>query len=231
MMTQQIKEELLKLEDKKYKEFHSNLCPGENKTKNMIGIRVPVLRNYAKELVKKYEVKELLKQIDDEYYEEIMLQGMIIGFSKENFIEIQKYIEEFIPKIDNWAVCDTFCAGLKITKQYKDEMWKLLQKYLKFDKEFEIRFGVVMILDYYIEEQYLENNFNIFDSITNSEYYVQMGIAWAISVALIKFYDQTVKYLKTCKLDKFTYNKAIQKAIESYRITDEQKEYLRKMKR
>ena len=227
-MKQKIKEKLLELADPKYKEFHSGLCPG---TDNIIGVRVPVLRNYAKELAKEYQINELLKQIDNQYYEEIMLQGMLIGLAKQDFKTIQKQIEEFVPKIDNWAVCDVFCAGLKVTKKKKEEMWHFIQKYLLSDQEFEIRFAVVMILDYYIEEDYLEKDFKIFDAITSQAYYVQMAVAWAISIALIKFYDKTIKYLENAKLDNFTYNKALQKAIESYRITDDRKEKLRQMKK
>ena len=99
------------------------------------------------------------------------------------------------------------------------------------DKEFEIRFGIVIILDYYIDEEYLDKNFEIFQKIKNDNYYVKMAIAWAISICLIKYYDRTIKYLEKAKLDNWTYNKSIQKAIESYRISDEQKEYLRKMKK
>ena len=230
-MKQKIKEELKKLADETYRKFHKGLCPG---TENILGIRVPVLRDYAKKLSKKYEIHELLNHIDNEYYEEIMLQGMLIGLekAKDNDIEnILKDIEEFVPKIDNWAVCDTFCVGLKITKKHGKEMWDFLQKYVTSDKEFEIRFGVVMILDYYITEAYLEKDFAIFDYIKSDQYYVQMAVAWAISICLIKFYDKTLEYLKQAKLDKFTYNKAIQKAIESYRISDEQKTELRKMKK
>ena len=145
--------------------------------------------------------------------------------------KVKKHIEEFIPKIDNWAVCDVFCAGLKITKKNKEEMWDFIQKYLKTDKEFEIRFAIVMILDFYIEEEYLQKNFKIFDNINSQDYYVQMAVAWAISICLIKFYDETIKYLSNANLDTFTYNKALQKAIESYRITDENKEKLRQMKK
>lgn len=227
-MKQKIKERLFELADQKYKEFHSGLCPGTN---NIIGVRVPILRNYAKELAKEYEIEKLLKQINNQYYEEIMLQGMLIGLAREDIKTIQKQIEDFVPKIDNWAICDVFCAGLKITKKYKEEMWDFIQTYIKSEKEFEIRFGVVMILDYYIEDDYLEKNFEIFDSIESQEYYVQMAVAWAISICLIKFYDETVKYLEMANLDKFTYNKALQKAIESYRMTDKQKNILRKMKK
>lgn len=227
-MKQKIKQELLEWKDEKYKEFHSGLCPG---TDNIIGIRVPVLRNYAKELAKEYEIKELLEQIDHQYYEEIMLQGMLIGLEKEDIKTVKKHIEEFVPKIDNWAVCDVFCAGLKITKKYKKEMWEFLQKYLTSNQEFEIRFAVVMILDFYIEEDYIKKDLEIFENITNQAYYVQMAVAWAISICLIKFYDKTIKFLKSANLDKFTYNKALQKAIESYRITEEKKEILRNMKK
>lgn len=210
---------------------------------NILGVRVPILRDYAKKLAKEYEIHDLLTSIDNEYYEEIMLQGMLIGLENDkdknkvknkdirNIKHILKDIEEFVPKIDNWAVCDGFCTGLKITKKHKKEMWDFLQKYVTSDKEFEIRFGIVMILDYYITEEYLEKNFDIFDDIKSDRYYVQMAVAWAISICLIKFYDKTIEYLKHAKIDKFTYNKALQKAIESYRITDEQKAELRKMKK
>lgn len=227
-MKEDIKQELFKLADNKYKEFHRSLCPGTN---NIVGVRVPVLREYAKRLAKEYNISDLLEKIDNEYYEEIMLQGMLIGLEKVDFETLQKHIEDFVPKIDNWAVCDVFCGGLKLTKKYKKEMWEFIQKYLKSNKEFEIRFGIVMILGYYIDEEYLERDFGIFDFINSNEYYVQMAIAWAISVCLVKFYDKTINYLKTASLDKFTYNKALQKGIESYRITDKQKENLRKMKK
>ena len=230
-MKEKIKKELKQLADEKYKEFHKGLCPG---TENILGIRVPILRDYARKLSKEYEIHELLNNIDDEYYEEIMLQGMLIGLEKEKDKDIEnilKDIEEFVPKIDNWAVCDVFCAGLKITKKHLKEMWDFLQKYVISDKEFEIRFGVVMILDYYIREEYLEKNFDIFDHIKSDQYYVQMAVAWAISICFIKFYDRTIEYLKQAKIDKFTYNKALQKAIESYRISDEEKAQLKKMKK
>ncbi len=227
-MKNEIREKLFELADEKYKQFHSGLCPGVD---NIIGVRVPILRNYAKELLKENKLSKLINEIDDKYYEEIMLKGMLIGLAKkENPDTILNYIREFIPKIDNWAVCDVFCAGLKITNKYKKEMWEFIQNYLKAEKEFEIRFGIVMILDYYIDEDYLYKDFKIFDSITSKDYYVQMAVAWAISICLIKFYDETIEYLRKSKLDTFTFNKALQKAIESYRINDEQKEFLKNMK-
>ena len=228
-MEQEIKEKLLELSDPKYKEFHGGLCPG---TENIIGVRVPVLRKYAQELFKEKDWKQTIEEIDNEYYEEIMLQGMLIGQAKnEDINTILKYVEKYVPKIDNWAICDVFCAGLKITKKYKKEMWNFIQKYLKSDKEFEIRFAVVIILDYYIDKEHLKEDFKIFDDIKHDGYYVKMAVAWAISVCLIKYYEDTIEYLKTSKIDNWTYNKAIQKAIESYRISDNQKKFLRKLKK
>lgn len=230
-MKEEIKKQLKQLSDSKYKEFHSNLCPG---TDNILGVRVPVLRKYAKELAKKYPVEKLLKNIDNEYYEEIMLQGMIIGLDKKaNIKMILEYIEEFIPKIYNWAICDVFCAGLKIVNKYPKEIWKFISKYLESEKEFELRFAIVIILDYYINEEYIDKDLKVLNSIHSDKYYVQMAVAWAISICLIKFYDKTVSYLQdeNCFLDKFTYNKSIQKAIESYRITNEQKVFLRSLKK
>lgn len=225
-----VKEELKLLIDEEYRKFHSNLCPGID---NILGIRLPVLRKYAKELISKYDIKDLICNIDDEYYEEIMIKGMLIGLGKNlNWEEGKGYIEEFVPKIDNWAICDTFCAGLKISNKYRKEMWNLINKYLNSKKEFEVRFAVVMILNYYIDSEYLLKNFEIFNNIKLDKYYVKMAVAWAISICLIKYYDETIKYLqKNLELDNWTYNKSIQKAIESYRITDVQKEELRKMKR
>ncbi len=228
MMKQKIKEKLLELADSHYKEFQIKLCPG---TENILGVRVPVLRKYAKELAKENEIQELINQIDNQYYEEIMLQGMLIGLEKKDINIVEKQIEEFVPKIDNWAVCDVFCSGLKITKKYKSEMWKFIQKYKKSQKEFENRFFVVMMLSFYIEDEYLQEDLKILEKIENKSYYVQMAVAWAISICLIKFYDKTLAYLKQANLDKFTYNKALQKAIESYRITEEQKQLLREMKK
>ena len=229
-VSNEIKQELIQMSDSKYKSFHSNLCPGIS---NILGIRVPILREYAKKIIKKYSFEELINNIDDEYYEEIMLQGMLIGLnSKEDFNVIKKYIEDYIPKIDNWAICDTFCAGLKIVNQNKENMWDFIKQYLDSDKEFYLRFAIVIILDYYIEEKYLEEIFRIFNNIQSEYYYVKMAIAWAISICLIKYYDKTINYLKNnSKIDKWTYNKSLQKAIESYRITKDQKELLKNIKK
>lgn len=226
MNQKQIQKEISKLADAKYKEFHSALCPN---TDNIMGVRVPVLRSYAKEFYKSQDWREYLK-VKPKYYEETMLQGMLIGFdTKENIEVVQEYVTQFIPKIDNWAICDTFVAGLKITKKYPKEMWQFIQTYLKSNKEFELRFGIVMLLDYYITEEYIDKVIEILDKIKHDGYYVKMAVAWAISICYIKYPKKTYQYLLKDNLDNFTHNKAIQKARESYRVSKEDKEKLKKL--
>lgn len=226
-MENKIRQDLFEIQDLKYKEFHGSLCPDMD---NIIGVRIPKLREYAKELYKSNKLEDI--KIGDKYYEELVIQGMLIGFQiKAPIEEAIKQVKEFVPKINSWAVCDTFCAGLKITKKYQTEMFKIIKEYLKSKQEYEVRFAIVMLLDYYINDQYIDQVLQILNNIKLDKYYVQMANAWAISICLIRYYNKTLEFLKTTKIDDFTYNKGIQKAIESYRITKEQKDYLRTLKR
>ena len=215
-----IEKELFKLQDKKYQEFQSKLCPG---TDNIIGIRIPVLRKFAKENKDKID----LNKLKSKYYEEIMLKGMLLGMQESlNLEEIKK----FVPLIDNWAVCDTFCAGLKQVKNNKEEFLKFIKPYLKSTKEFEIRFAVVILLDYYINDQYIDYVLKNLSTINREEYYINMAIAWCYAECFIKYYEKTFNFFKNVKLNKFVRNKSIQKAIESYRLTKSQKENLKSLK-
>lgn len=227
LMNDEVRKKILELADPKYKEFHSGLCPGTN---NIIGVRIPVLRKYAKELAKD-DFRSYLSSIADDYYEEIMIKGMIIGLAKMETEERLNYISEFVPKIDNWAICDTFCTGLKFTNKNKDVVWKFIKKYQNSRKEFELRFLIVMLLDYYITDEYIDEVIKILDKTKHDGYYVKMAIAWTISVLYAKYPKITMEYLKNNTLDDFTYNKALQKIIESYRVSEEDKNIMRKMKR
>lgn len=222
-----IRKKLFELQDLKYKEFHSGLCPNVDK---IIGVRVPQLKQIAKEIAKK-DYKEFLENAQDEYYEELVLQGLVIGYSKTTIEETFKYLKSFVPKINSWAVCDTTCSNLKITKKYMREMWEFLEKYINSDREYEIRFALVMYLNYYLSEEYIDEIFEKVNKITNKEYYVQMAVAWLVSFAYIKQKEKTEKYLYKNNLDKFTLNKSIQKICESYRVSDEDKAKLRKIKK
>ena len=228
-MYKKIRTDLLGLQDKKYQQFHSSLCPG---TDNIIGVRVPILRNYAKKLSKQENFKDYISFNKTVYYEEVMLQGMLIGFIRNTDIkEVLSIIKNFVPKIDNWAVCDIFCSGLKIVNKNKETVWNFIQKYLKSKKEFELRFAIVMMLDYFICEKYIDRVLTILDNIKHEAYYVKMAVAWTISVAFVKFKDKTMKYLKKNNLDDWTYNKALQKICESLRVSKETKKIIKAMKR
>ena len=222
-----IREQLFEKQDLKYKEFHSGLCPNVDK---IIGVRVPELRKMAKEIVLK-DYEQFLEQAQDEYYEELLLQGLVIGYSKISIEETFKYLQKFVPKINSWAVCDTTCSNLKITKKHMKQMWNFLEQYINSKNEYEIRFALVMYLNYYLTEEYIDLILKKIDIITSNEYYVQMAIAWLLSFAYIKQKDKTEKYLFKNNLDKFTQNKAIQKICESYRVSDNDKKRLKKLKR
>lgn len=220
-----ITEKLFKLSDKKYQEFHSGLCPN---TDNIIGVRIPKLREMAKEIAKE-NPKEFLNRIDDTYYETVMLYGMVIGYMKAEVEEKQKYLDIFVPKINNWAICDCCTSTYKFTNKNLEEMWNYIQKYLKSNQEFEIRFSVIMMMDYYLNDQYIDKVFKGINEIRHEGYYVKMGVAWLISVAFIKYEEKTRKFLANNQLDDFTYNKALQKIIESKRVTQEIKSEMKNL--
>lgn len=222
-----IKEQLRNYADEEYAKFMSSLTPGKD---NIIGVRLPILRKMAKQIAKgNYE--EYLKEVTCDTYEEVMLTGMVIGYIKTDIEELLTLVREYIPLIDNWAVCDSFCSGLKITKFHKERVWNFLCPYLYSDKEFEVRFAVIMILNYYVDSYYATQAFHHFDKIKHDGYYVKMAIAWAISVFYTKLPDLTLEYIKNNNLDDFTHNKAIQKIRESLRVDKETKDMIKSYKR
>lgn len=222
-----IRKKLFELQDLKYKEFHSGLCPNVDK---IIGVRVPKLKEIAKQITKE-DYKEFLLNVKDEYYEELVLHGLVIGYSKISIEEAIEYLKEFVPKINSWAVCDITCANLKLTKKHMKEMWKFLETYVNSNNEYEIRFAVVMYLNYYLIDEYIDEVLKNINKIENKEYYVQMAVAWLISISYIKQKEKTIKFLGKNNLDKFTQNKAIQKIRESYRVSKEEKENILKYKK
>ncbi len=228
MNNEEIRKKLIELSDAKYKEFSAGLCPGVNI--EMLGVRIPKIRKLAKEIVKD-NPEEYLKNPQEKYFEELMLQALVIANLKIDLEKKKEYIISFVPKINSWAICDSFCVDLKDADKNPEFFWKIISKYFKSNKEYELRFAVVMLLDHYVKEEYIDKIFEVVDNIKNEEYYVEMGIAWLVAEMYIKFPKQTMEYLKNCKLNKFTYNKALQKARESYRVSKEEKEILNKMKK
>lgn len=222
-----LRDKLFELSDDKFKTFHSRLCPN---TDNIIGVRLPLLRQLAKEIAKG-DWRNFLSNSKEEYYEEILINGLVIAYAKCDVEERLNYIESFVPKIDNWAICDSFCNTLKFVNKNKEIMWEFIQSYLKSYNEFEIRFAVVIILNYYITEDYINLVLKTLDNIKHDGYYVKMAVAWAISMCFIKFEEKTMAYLKDNSLDDFTYNKSLQKISESLRIDKNTKELIKSMKR
>ncbi|MFJ8530918.1 DNA alkylation repair protein [Bacillus sp. NPDC094106] len=222
-----IRKQIFELIDTDYQKFSAALIPTIN---NVLGVRLPELRKIAKKIVKG-DWRTYLETAKDEYFEEIMLQGMVIGYVKTDIEELLFYVASFVPKIDNWSVCDSFCTGLKSTKENKERVWEFLQPYLSSKKEYEIRFGVVMLLDFYIETEYIERVLNLLDRVKHKGFYAKMAVAWAVSICYVKLPDSTMEYLRNNTLDDFTYNKALQKITESNRVDKETKSLIRSMKR
>ena len=215
--------------DTDYKKFHEKLC---HTNYEILGIKIPILRKIAKDLLKKYDYERIKINLNNNIYEYIMLEGLLIGNLEVCYPNKLILIDNFLPKIDNWAICDIFVSELKFIKNNLDIFWDFLLLKLKNNKTYYQRFVIVMLLNYYINDTYIDKVLNILLNIKNEEYYVKMAISWGISICLIKYFDKTIEFLNTNKyiLDKWTYNKALQKGLESYRISKENKEILRNMK-
>ncbi len=221
-----LKTRLLKESEKDYKKFSASLIPNID---NVLGVRLPTLRKIAKDLYSDENWQTILDCKNCEYMEETMIQGMIIGLIKDNPEKILEYIKNFVPKIDNWSVCDCFCGGLKFTKKNKELVWKFIQSYFNSTKEFEKRFAFIMCLSHFIDEEYIDKVLQKIDEFNDDRYYARMGTAWALSVCMVKFPDKTLEYLNVSKLDVWTYNKSIQKMCESFRIDKDTKSQLKKL--
>lgn len=226
-MEHTIKERLLSLADEQYRQFHSKLVPG---TDNILGVRLPHLRQLAKELAKG-DWRSYLAASQAYYNEEVMLEGLVIGYAKADIEEILQHVAAFVPKINNWGVCDCFCNNLKITKKHQARVWDFLQPYLTSSEEFFVRFGLIMLLSFYIEDQYIDQVLLQLDNTKHEGYYVKMAVAWAVSICFVKYPEKTMLYLKHNALDDWTYNKALQKITESLRVDKETKVLISSMKR
>ena len=219
-------EDLLKLQDNKYKEFQSKLIPTSN-VDTFIGVRTPELRNYAKDLIKTNSYKDFLNELPHKYFDENQLHAFIISELKD-YDECIKNINIFLPYVDNWATCDQMSP--KIFKKNKDKLIEEINKWIKSSKTYTIRFGIGMLMQYYLDEGFKKDYLKLVSKIKSKEYYVNMMIAWYFATALAKQYKDTIPYIENKVLDQWTHNKTIQKALESNRITKEQKEYLRELK-
>lgn len=226
-----VKEHLLRLAEQGNKAFTQSLNPG---VEHVLGIRIPDLRKLAARIARD-DWEAYLGSADTYYMEERMLYGMVLGCIRPD-ANIEVYLHRvtgFVWNINSWSVCDTFKfgGGKRFIEANKERLWEYLKSWMHAEGEYEIRFGVVMAMQLFIDEEHLDELFGLFDAIRHEGYYVKMAVAWALSVCFVKFPGQTMAYLKRNELDDFTYNKALQKIIESYRVDAATKEVIRGMKR
>ncbi|WP_288527617.1 DNA alkylation repair protein [uncultured Eubacterium sp.] len=222
-----IQKRLLELSDEKNAVFSAKLTPGIDREK-FLGVRIPASRKLAKEIIKENEHKDFLNSLPHKYYDENILHSILISEIK-GYDECIKYIDEFLPYVDNWAVCDTMSP-----KAFKNEHERLMNDILRWvdsDQTYTIRFGLKILMAHFLDNDFKKEYLEIPAKIKSDEYYINMMIAWFYATALAKQWDSTIVYIENGVLDKWVHNKAIQKARESYRITAEQKEYLESLKK
>lgn len=222
-----IQKELFKYKDEKNAEFQRKLTPGVDKNK-FLGVRVPNARKVAKEVIAENDYADFLQTLPHEYFDENLLHSILLSQVKD-YDECIKYVEEFLPYVDNWAVCDTISP--KCFKKHKDELLKKIKVWAKSKHTYTCRFGIDMLMTFYLDEDFKAEYLQIPSKIHSKEYYINMMIAWYYATALAKKWDDTIVYLEENKLDTWVHNKTIQKAVESYRITDKQKKYLKTLRR
>ena len=217
---------LFELQDLEYKDFTSKLIPNVGKEK-FIGIRLPALKAYAKELTKNCGYEDFLKELPHNYIEEYFLHAFIIGNLKD-FSKIIDYLNVFLPYVDNWAVCDT-CIP-KVFAKHREELYPILVKWLQSKHLYTRRYAIRMLMGFYLDEGFKTEHLDLVASVKTDEYYLQMMVAWYFATALAKQYDSAIKVIESKVLDPWIQNKTIQKAKESFRVSDAHKEYLSRLK-
>jgi len=228
MSEKTITDGLFALKDENYRRFHAKLIP-DIPIDNIIGVRTPVLRKYAKEVAKLPEANIFLESLPHIYYEENNLHGALLSLLyPKDIIAFMEQLERFLPYVDNWATCDMLSP--KIFKKHLSYVYERVQKWLQSDAVYTIRFGIVTLLGFYLDDAFEPEMLQLVANVRSEEYYVNMAVAWYFSMALVKQYDATLPYIQNRVLEPWTHNKSIQKAIESRRIPQETKAYLRGLK-
>lgn len=221
-----VEDKLFSLQDLKYKEFHAKLIPNVDKNK-IIGVRNPDSKKVARKLIKENNIFEFVTNLPHRYYEENNVHAYIINEVKD-YDKVIEMLNVFLPYVDNWATCDIIKP--KIFKKNQDKLLSEVEKWINDKNTYVIRFGIGVLMNYYLDDFFKKKYLKIPLKIKSDEYYVNMMIAWFYATALAKKYDETIKIIENKRLDKWVHNKTIQKAIESRRISDEKKEYLKSLK-
>ena len=224
---EEIINKLYKLQDNEYKIFSAKLIPNIDIDK-IIGVRIPDIRKLAKEIKDEDYIDEFLETLPHKYQEEYLLHGILLSNKYKDIDLLLEKLDKFLEYADNWAVTDI--VSPKLFKRDPDKVYEYIIKWLNSEEEYKIRFAVVSLLQFYLDDNYDKKVLKLVSEVKYRSYYVDMAVAWFYSFALIKQYDDTIKYFEKKKLDKWIHNKSIQKAIDSYRISDDKKEYLRSLK-
>lgn len=227
MVTSEVLEELKKLHDDGYRKMQITIIPNIDENA-IIGVRTPALRALAKEFSKREDISVFLNNLPHKYFEENQLHSFILSTMKDMDTCV-RLVDEFLPYVDNWATCDQLSP--KVFKKNKATLLEYIDKWLKSDQIYVKRFAIGMLMEHFLNENFKTSYLTKVAKIRSSEYYLNMMIAWYFATALAKQYDSTLPFIEQQKLDKWTHNKTIQKAVESYRITPEQKAYLKTLKR
>lgn len=222
-----IEKELFELQDIEYREFQCSLMPTVSKDK-VIGVRIPYLRKMAKDLHKSPVAEDFMNKLPHKYYEEYNLHGFLIE-KINDFDATVKRLDEFLPYVDNWATCDS--VSLKVLGKYPERLKSKIYEWLSSEHTYTVRYAIKMLMTHFLDEDFDCRYLDTVCEIKSEEYYIRMMQAWYFATALAKQYDAAIVYIEDSRLDTWVHNKAIQKAIESYRITPEQKAYLRTLKK
>ncbi len=226
MIAEEIKKELFEMQDTKYRDFQAKLIPTVDE-KTVIGVRTPQLRKYAKSLVKRDDVDEFLLRLPHEYFDENQLHAFILSEMKD-YEKCMASVEAFLPYVDNWATCDQMSP--KVFKKNRQRLLERIRVWLSSEKTYTVRFAVGMLMEHFLDEDFDEAYPEMVAHLRSDEYYINMMIAWYFATALAKQYETILPYIEKPRLDTWTHNKTIQKAVESNRITPEQKAYLKTKK-
>lgn len=222
----EIRDRLFSLQDAKYRELQIKILPNLE-PESIIGVRTPELRQMAKELAVREETGAFLKDLPHRYFDENQLHAFILSGMKD-YTACMEAMERFLPYVDNWATCDQMSP--KVFRKHRMELLGSIRKWIASDQAYTIRFGIGMLMEHYLDGDFDPAYPEMAAGVRSGEYYVNMMTAWYFATALAKQYDAVIPYIENRRLDPWTHNKAIQKAIESYRITPEQKEYLKTLK-
>ena len=226
MIREEIRQRLFELQDVSYRDFQVKLIPTVE-TESMIGVRTPALRKLAREYGKREDIGEFLQDLPHRYFDENQLHAFIISGIKD-FETCIMYVEKFLPYVDNWATCDQMSPT--VFKKKRQELLPYIREWMRSDRTYTVRFGIGMLMQHYLDEDFDPSYPEMVSGIKSEEYYISMMIAWYYATALVKQYDTVLPYIEEKRLDSQTHNRAIQKAVESYRITQEQKAYLKTLK-